>query len=177
MATIIAGRFEQQAQVQDAVGALLNAGFTEDKITSFYVNPPGQHDAYPIGGDREISPGAEETPKGAVTGGVVGAAIGVAATPIAGPAGPALGAYVGSLVGSLTETHEKDESPPVRPSGMLVGVSVPDGPHEAHAIYVLRQVEARDLERAEGTIENGDWVDFDPVTPPVLLDHKPGRKS
>jgi hypothetical protein len=172
MATIIAGRFEQQAQVQDVIGALQNAGFPEDQISSFYVNPPGQHDTYQIGGDRDKSPGAEDSSKGAATGGAVGAAIGIATTPVTGPAGPALGAYVGSLIGTLSQMDEAEESPPVRQSGMLVAVSVPDGQHEAHATDVLRALGAHDLERADGTIENGDWIDFNPVSTPTLLNQQ-----
>src|SRR5690606_36735755 len=57
MATIIAGRFAQQEEVQHAIAALQQAGAPAAQITSFYVNPQGQHDLYPVGGDRDESPG------------------------------------------------------------------------------------------------------------------------
>ena len=180
MSTIIAGRVEQQSQVQDAVGALRNAGFPEDQISSFYVNPPGQHDTYPIGGDRDKSPGAEHSSRGTAGGGALGAAIGIAATPLIGPAGALagglVGAHVGSLVGTLSQMDEADETPPVRQSGMLVAISVADDADEARAVQVLRALGAHDLERAEGTIAEGDWRDFDPVSTPVFLDRKPARR-
>jgi hypothetical protein len=177
MATIIAGRVEQQSQARDAIGALVKAGFPQDQISSFYVNPPGQHDVYPIGGDRDISPGAEHSGRGAAAGGAVGAAIGIAATPLVGPLGPIegglLGAYVGSLVGTLSQTDEVEETPLLRQAGMLVAVSVPDDAHETRAVQVLRALGAHDLERTEGTIADGDWGDFDPLSSPALLDKKP----
>ncbi len=177
MTTIIAGRVEQQSQVRDVIGALVKAGFPQDQISSFYVNPPGQHDIYPIGGDRDISPGAEHSVRGAAAGGAVGAAIGIAATPLVGPLGPIegglLGAYLGSLAGTLSQTDEAEETPPLRQAGMLVAVSVPDDAHERRAVQVLRALGAHDLERIEGTITDGDWDDFDPLSSPALLDKKP----
>ena len=64
MTVIIAGRFEQQDEVQEAISALQRAGAPPSQISSFYVNPPGQHDMFPIGGDRDESPGAEDSDKG-----------------------------------------------------------------------------------------------------------------
>ncbi len=103
--------------------------------------------------------------------------IGIAATPLVGPLGPIegglLGAYVGSLAGTLSQTDEAEETPPLRQAGMLVAVSVPDNAHETRAAEVLRALGAHDLERTEGTIANGDWGDFDPLSSPMLLDKKP----
>jgi hypothetical protein len=56
--TIIAGRFSIQSQVTGAVEALHREGFSADHISSFYVNPPGQHDLYRYGGDLDRSHGA-----------------------------------------------------------------------------------------------------------------------
>ncbi|MFN3580682.1 MAG: hypothetical protein ACK4VV_09450, partial [Pseudomonas sp.] len=79
MNTIIAGRFETQDQGENALQALKQAGFGEDALSLFYVNPDGQHDIYPIGGDDDDSPGARDADKGAAAGGGVGAAVGAAA--------------------------------------------------------------------------------------------------
>jgi len=186
MAHIIAGRVQRQDQVEALVNRLVESGYPQDSISSFYVNPPGQHDVYPIGGDREDSPGAQEATSGSVvgaaTGGVIGTAVGAAGMPIAGPAGAvagaALGAYVGSLVGSLSEMKERGEpeqgdgehsnEDPVRKAGMLVAVKIPDAA-EADVAAILRSSGAVQIERANGTITGGNWVDFDPLAPPQLI--------
>jgi hypothetical protein len=183
MTTIIAGRFEQQAEAQEAIAQLTGAGFAEEQISSFYVNPPGQHDRYPIGGDHDKSPGAEQSPAGtaagAATGGTVGAAVGAATAPVTGPLGAVtgalVGAHIGSLVGSLGMMKEDggaaNENPvPVRQAGMLVAVGVPESADEARAIEVLRSLGAADIERTAGTMAQGDWLDFDPIAPPSLIE-------
>ena len=117
MATIIAGRFKTQSQVEQAVLALQEAGFPAARISSFYVNPPGQHDLYPIGGDEDNSPGAENTDRGAVAGLAVGAAAGLMVSPIVGPIGPMVGAYVGAFMGGLAATRASGEHHPERCGG------------------------------------------------------------
>lgn len=177
MTTIIAGRFAQQDDVQKAIIALENAGAPAAQITSFYVNPPGQHDLYPVGGDRDESPGAEDSDKGTAAGlgvgGVIGGAAGAATTPVTGPLGAITGAlvggHVGSLIGSLSQTDEAHEMPPVRKSGMLVAVTAMSEEEERRAIETLRNAGAFDLERADGQIENGEWVDFDPLSEPEFV--------
>ncbi|TMG82113.1 MAG: hypothetical protein E6H74_11585, partial [Betaproteobacteria bacterium] len=77
MTPIIAGRFETQTEAEHSVNALKREGFTEQDITMFYVNPPGQHGTFPIGGDREASPGATQAHGGAIQGAAVGTAVGL----------------------------------------------------------------------------------------------------
>lgn len=176
MTTIIAGHFQTQDECQQVAEALQAAGFAADGVSTFYVNPPGQHAVIPTGGDRIASPGAQETPqglaKGEVTGAAVGAALGAATIPLTGPVGPVLGGLVGAHVGSLysfSELKEKDESgPPPRPAGMLVAVAVA-GDQEARAIELMRRHGAQQIERAEGTIAQGDWKDFNPLSVPQYL--------
>jgi hypothetical protein len=48
-------------------------------------------------------------------------------------------------------------------------VALSDAGDEARALDVLRGLGAHHIERAEGTVVNGDWVDFDPLSKPVLL--------
>jgi hypothetical protein len=187
MATIIAGRFEQQSQAEDAAAQLQRAGIAPDRISTFYVTPAGQHAGFPVGGDQYQSPGAEESPQGTAAGmaagGAVGAAIGAVTTPLTGPLGAVTGALVGAHVGSLAGSMEKmkedgtaaDENPvPIRHAGMMTAVSVPDAADENKAIGILRSLGAQDIERAEGTIANGDWEDFDPVAPPTLVQAQAG---
>jgi hypothetical protein len=184
MTHIIAGHFQQQEQVTQAIDRLLNAGFAQDKISTFYLNPPGQHDLYPIGGDRDKSPGAKEsghtTARGAASGGVIGGAAGLAGIAVAGPVAPAagamVGAHIGSLIGSLSgmkesgEKEEGDENTAIqRKSGMMVAVSADQSENENNAVEILRSLGAEQIERADGTIANGNWEDFDPLVAPRLL--------
>ncbi|TMH08359.1 MAG: glycine zipper family protein [Betaproteobacteria bacterium] len=197
MTPIIAGRFETQTEAEHSVNALKREGFTEQDITMFYVNPPGQHGTFPIGGDREASPGATQAHGGAIQGAAVGTAVGLgvgmAVTPLAGPAaaivGASAGAYAGSLVGALGSMEEKparDEiepeaesiSPqpvaelvkPVRAAGMMVAIRAPEFARRVAAANALRAAGARDIERADGTWHDGQWIDFDPLKSPLLVD-------
>lgn len=184
MTQIIAGHFQQQQQVQQAIEQLHNAGFSEDKICAFYLNPPGQHDLFPIGGDRDKSPGAKESgasmARGATTGGVIGGAAGAAGSVVAGPLAPVvgvfLGAHVGSLVGSLSGMKESGEQEQggenaviQRRSGMMVAVSTEQSDSQDDAVKILRELGAEQIERADGTIANGNWEDFDPLVAPQLI--------
>ena len=182
MTTIIAGHFQLQEQIDAARQALQDAGYPNDRISSFYVNQPGQHGVHELGGDRTLSPGAKDSPeglaKGAATGGAIGAALGAATVPLTGPAGPVVGGLVGAHVGSLYSfSHMKEKGEPEqggentvapRKSGMMIAVALPDG-DEQRAIGLLRDLGAHHIERAEGTIADGDWKDFDPLAPPQVV--------
>lgn len=187
MTTIIAGRLQQQSEVDYAIEELVRAGFARERIASFYVNPPGQHDAYSYGGDHAVSAGAKETDKGAVLGVATGAVVGAAATSFLGPIGTItgglLGAHVGGLVGSLAEMKEQGETgrhaedidnvAPLRHAGLLLGVAIDNCDQEDQVVRILRSLGAMDIEYAQGSIENGDWVDFDPVSTPALVQYAP----
>ncbi len=183
MTKIIAGRFEQQSHAQNAVNEILRAGFSEDQVSSFFLTPAGQHGTYPLGGDHDKSPGAENTAPGRTagmaTGGAIGAAVGAVTTPLTGPLGAVTGAFVGahigSVAGSLSNMEDDGEAAarhqvPVRHAGMLVAVSVPDADAEERVIDTLRTLGAADIELSEGTIVNGDWADFDPASRPHFID-------
>ena len=184
MSTIIAAHFQLQDEVDRARRALAAAGFPEDRISGFFVNQPGQHDLTPIGGDHIASPGAQETPEGvaagAVTGGAVGMAVGAATAPVTGPLGPVVGGLVGAHVGSLFSFSKMKEAGEgeaggsenlrtPRKAGMLIAVALAGPADEARALEVLRGLGAHHIERAEGTIVNGDWTDFDPNSLPLLI--------
>lgn len=182
MHTIIGGRFELQEQADAALAHLQQAGFPRDALAAFYLNPNGQHDIYPIGGDDKSSAGARESGMGAAKGGGIGAAVGaaagVAATPVLGPVGIAigagLGAYTGSLVGAVSSTDKESDvdeqtgrpavtQPEVteRAAGILVAVRVDDASRQ-RAIDTLSALGAADIEQATGTLRDGHWQDFDP---------------
>lgn len=190
MSTIIAGRFDEQTEVDAAVAALRKAGFPAHHISAFYVTPAGQHARYAIGGDHDKSTGAHEsaqgTAAGTTTGGLVGAAIGAATTPLTGPIGAItgglVGAHVGNLVGALGKMKDDDspeDAPAIRHAGLMVAVSTPNEQCEQRAIAVLRDHGAQELESGSGHIVRGDWEDFDPSAPPRLIDaqHRPGRSG
>ena len=185
MSTIVAGHFQLQDEVDNARRELVHAGFPEDQISAFYLNQPGQHDLTPIGGDRIESPGAKETPEGivqgAATGGAVGVAVGAATSVVTGPVGPIVGGLVGAHVGSLFSLakmkdrgeHEEggaENRYEPRKAGMLVAVAADQPEAEARALDVLRSLGSHHIERAKGTIRDGDWTDFDPLSLPVLVD-------
>jgi hypothetical protein len=188
MATIIAGRFETQAQADNALAALRTAGIAASDASSFYLNPPGQHAQYPIGGDAHHDEGTKHAGKaagaaaavgsvtGLVLGGATGAAIGEPGFTAAGAiAGAGIGGYVGSLAGGLAGSRGGDpakatpEEPVERAAGVLVAVRV-DADAQSRAIETLRVQGASEIERAEGEWRDGAWADFDPLRPPALVD-------
>lgn len=179
MTTIIAGRMEQQDEVDRAAEQLLQSGFHADQISVFYLSSAGQHDRFPVGGDRDKSPGAEEssqgTAAGTTAGAIAGAAIGAATVPLVPPigviTGSLVGAHVGNLVGSLSKMKDDGDSDgenpvPVRHAGLMVAVSAPLTSVQQQAASILRSAGAHDIEISEGTIVEGDWQDFDPTSVP-----------
>lgn len=184
MSTLIAGRFNQQSQAEIASTELLRCGFLSRDLSLFYVNPQGQHDIHPIGGDEDESAGTHHASSGAVIGAAggigVGTLVGVATLPVLGPAGPllgaAVGAYTGSLVGALKKMDKGEERNEVqqnspdgeeaqpRKAGVLLAVAVATPEQRANAIEILSAT-AVEVEEAEGELKNGQWTDFDPRTP------------
>ncbi len=142
MSTILAGHFQRQDQADQARLDLIEAGFPEDQISTFFLNQPGQHDLHEFGGDRERSPGAKEIPSAVVQGVASGGAVGVA------------------------EAGGENAVEPRKP-GMLVAVGLAEPLDQGRVLDVLRTLGANHIERAQGTIVDGDWIDFDPLSAPV----------
>lgn len=187
MTTLIAGRFSQQNQAENASAELMRSGFSARDMSLFYVNPQGQHDIHPVGGDEDESPGTHHASSGAVAGAAggvgVGTLVGAATLPVLGPAGPllgaAVGAYTGSLVGALntmkkheehaeiterSEIKSSDDDAHPRKAGVLLAVAVATPEQRASAIEILG-ASALEVEEAEGELQNGQWTDFDPRVP------------
>jgi hypothetical protein len=146
------------------------------------VNPPGEHDDTPIGGDRDASPGATHAGggavKGAAVGAVAGAAAGAVASTVLGPVaiagGAGVGAYTGALVGALGSMDRHTHRDEMRPAENLVAVNVDATPiGSERVVAIFRECGASQIERAEGTWANGEWADFDPVSPPHLIQQSP----
>jgi hypothetical protein len=183
MSTIIAGHFQLQDEVERARHALIDAGFSRERVSGFYLSQPGQHDLTPIGGDNLHSPGAKESPIGVAEGAGVGAAVGMVAgavtAPVTGPLGPVVGGLLGAHLGSLFSFSKMKESgeleagghAPVenRPAGMVVAVAFDDTGLEQRAVDLLRDLGAHHIERAKGNIVDGDWADFDPASVPEII--------
>lgn len=170
MTTIIAGMFETLEQANLAAQELRGEFSTRD-VGVFHINPPGQHDTYPIGGDERADPGAKEGDEDAGKGATAGAVAGGAAGAVGGPAGAALGAavgaYTGSMVGAMQGLGATNSTE--RPAGVMVAVNVGDPAREDAAAQVLRASGAEGVERAEGEWRDGDWVDFNPARPPSYI--------
>lgn len=177
MTTIIAGMFDTIDKAEGAVGKLLDTEFGGEDVCSFANNPPGQHATFPIGGDENEDPGAVHADSHAGTGAAIGLGTGAAIGAVtAGPPGAAvgagIGAYVGSLVGALhgLEGSGTDEEPTRRPAGIVVAVRIESGNAERSAIATLQTHGAIHIEKAEGEWRDGKWIDFDPVSVPIILD-------
>lgn len=177
MSLIVAARFTTFPAAEDAVQRLVNAGFVEEDVTLFFVNPIGQHARFRPGGDVSADTNARETPKGAEMGITIGAAVGAvvgvgifaafSAPLIVSLIAAGVSAYVGSLVGAMMRTRE-DSNEESRDSGVLVAVHVcPDS--QMDAARVLREAGGATIERATGRWQQGRWADFDPLKPPEPL--------
>ena len=181
MTTIIAGRFQTSEQSDHAVEALVARSIARDRISVFYVMPPGQHDSTPIGGDEQTSPGLEDADRGAGIGAVLGTGMGVAGALIGATAGLAApmvlaagigaagaGAFSGALAGAMSSSADPGQHR-IRHAGMMVAVDA-GAADPSDIAAMLRNAGAVDLESAEGIWAGGTWDDFDPTRPPRLLD-------
>jgi hypothetical protein len=197
MATIIAGVFDTTAETLDVETELHAANIAADNISVFALNPPGQHALYPIGGDEDADHGARHAHTGALSGTVIGASAGLglgavtmAATgagPVVAVAAAAAGAYTGSLIGALNklgetagEKHSPGEKPgdtpeetphagDTRHAGTMIAVNAENAGARTSAVGILQAHGAKQVEQAEGTWRDGEWVDFDPRTTPRLI--------
>ncbi len=190
MATIVAARFETEQEARRAMAALADAGIRRDKLTNFGVLPPGQHAMHPIGGDALHDRGTRKSGRGAAIGIAGGALLGAVGGWLVGVAlpfdagalgfssvvGAAVGAAIGSFIGALAGMRQPNASratvaePVSRKSGPLVAAEVGDHPEQhAAACDAFVGLDAFEIEEADGTIRNGDWIDFDPRIPPRVI--------
>lgn len=172
MSLIVAARFTTFPAAEDAAQRVITAGFVEEDVTLFFVNPSGQHGFETItdANAREAPAGAEI---GVTIGAMVGALVGVGVFAVFSPPlivsliATGVSAYVGSLVGAMVRTREASNEE-TRESGVLVAVHVsPDS--QLDAARVLRDAGGAAIERATGCWQQGRWADFDPLKQPVPL--------
>ena len=164
MTTIIAGMFDTVHKAEDAMGKLIGGQFGAKDVCTFANNPPGQHDGFPMGGDENEDPGSKHADGDAGKGAAVGLGTGAAV-------GAGIGAYLGSLAGALhgMEGRGTQEDPVGRPAGIVVAVRIESGKAEQSAISTLQTYGAIHVEKAEGQWNDGKWIDFDPLSMPVIL--------
>lgn len=175
MEQIIAGRFETKG-IADTVASVLREFVDDADICIFHNNPPGQHDAYPVGGDEDEDPGAEGAENSAVgtavAAGLAAGAIGALAGPVVAIGAAAIGAYTGSLMGAMSGLGDHEDAPGKedrRAGGIILSVRIAYPSNEDRVIDVLRREGAAGIERARGEWRDGDWADFDPVAAPRLV--------
>jgi len=177
MTTIIAGIFEASPQADAAAEALRAAGFAVDSVSIYHNNAPGQHGLLPAGGDEDEDPEAQGAgagaAKAALVGSVLGAGLGAAlGGPIGAVAGAGVGACTGAFGGALRSLGDEDVTlPPARrPAGIMVAVQLEGGSvSEDTVVSLLRDDGALAIEEAQGEWKDGQWADFDPLTPPHVI--------
>lgn len=183
MDQIYAGQFDSFDDAESARAELKSLGMAASDMELFALNPPGQHDRYPIGGDEDADRGARGGEGGAIAGaalgGAAGLALGVAAIPMAGPiaaaAGLAAGAYAGSLTGAVSTMGDDERAMkvPPRPAGVRLAVHALTPVQREHVLAAMRRHGARSIEEAAGQWRNASWMDFDPVSVPRWIDAPP----
>ncbi|OAJ62202.1 hypothetical protein A6V36_22005 [Paraburkholderia ginsengiterrae] len=185
MSLIVAARFTTFPAAEDAAQKLFNAGFVEEDVTLFFVNPRGQHARHHAVGDVHAGAGSLAGPKHAgmhvTLGAVVGAVVGVgifaafAAPILVSLIAAGVGAYIGSMVGAMLRTRDGGHAAhhwpfyeEMRASGVLVAVHV-SSDNQFDAARVLREAGGAAIERASGRWQQGRWADFDPLKQPEPL--------
>lgn len=192
MSLIVAGRFTTFNEAEAAAGRLFEAGFVQEDVTLFFVNPRGQHARFAVGGDQYADPQASRASVGAGRGGVIGAVIGAvvgvaifslfSAPFIVLIAAAGVGAYVGSLAGAMSHTRGGGKVPEhavaheSRDSGVLVAVHV-NPENQQLAATVLREAGSLEIERAHGRWQHGRWADFDPTKDVEPIDTPRGDRG
>lgn len=184
MTHIVAARVQTQERAEETRAALQQIGVADADIEVFQMLDAGRHAQHPIGGDRDTSPGAEDSASGAAKGAVAGATLGAVAGVAAAAAAPLLapaiiagatgaGAFAGSLGGAMRETDKAPsgqtaapDEPAARRGGLMIAVNVGSPERSAAVIDCLRAQGAEDVERADGQWRDGHWVDFDPLRAP-----------
>ncbi len=183
MATIIAAKVQLQTNAQEVINQLIDAGFSAKKIASFYVNPPGQHATYPIGGDRYQSPNtlndiSETTEHKGFIAKAAEALIGVKSVDHAEASETASETVKDSNSSNEGVRGEAEIAEPtvdanaavqVRRAGMLIAIELANPLDQNWLVTLLSKLGASSIEKVEGEIEDGQWLDFDPLSIPNYI--------
>lgn len=175
MEHIIAGRFQTKSKADAAAAAIIRYVDRGD-ICIFHNNAPGQHGTLMSGEGEDLNPGLEADGKSAVTtavsAGLAAGVLGLAGGPVTALAAAGVAAYTGSLVGAMGGMQEAEsrQLPHLRPAGVILAVRIARPASEKFVINDLRISGAEDIEQADGEWRDGDWVDFNPVKEPHLVE-------
>jgi hypothetical protein len=170
MSRIVAGKFQTLPDAQHAVTEL-RAQLAEEDIDLFYTGAPGQHGAFPIGGDEHADPSAQGAERSTLKGAAIGAGLGLLAGAVAGPlgaaAGAAVGGYTGSLAGTMKGLGETAGGEDRHGAGVMVAVNVAGNHREKEISDILARNGASPVEAVDGEWGRNGWADFNPVTSPA----------
>lgn len=172
MATIIVGYFKEISALKAARRRLEKKGLTESDFANYFLNPPGAHGLYELGGDAYSDEGAADAgpsaAAGAAVGGTAGAAVGAVGGPVGALVGAGAGAYIGSLMGALKNLDDPDpekasvEQPAEPPAGPVLAVRLDNPSQDTEYITIFEEEGAIRVDRTSGHWKNGQWTDFDP---------------
>ena len=175
MSTIIVGYFSNVDQINDAKKWLNQMNVTSDDYATYFLNPPGAHGLYQLGGDAPADEGAagagKEAAKGATVGGAAGLAAGAVGGPVGALVGAGAGAYLGSLMGAMRGLDDPDpdqaskERPAEPPAGPVMALNVGSKISADEAVKLFRERGAVRIDLTTGRWSAGEWTDFDPREP------------
>lgn len=179
MSMLIRGEFRREEQANHALADLRAAGLSADFTTPSPVEgPTDARDREHEGGQGQPAaddPAVGGAMSGALIGSAVGTTVGLVTLPVLGPAavvaGVGVGAYVGSLYGALNQLGEVEppnagaHPDPIESSQdhpRQISVSTPDITEQQTAIRIMREHGATGVNRAEGAMLDGRWIDSPP---------------
>jgi uncharacterized protein (TIGR02271 family) len=185
MAKTVIGLFDNRAEAQSVVQALLGEGFRRDDISVMSKKIEGQDNregetvAYvEEDGEEQIKDMAKGAGTGAAIGGLAGLLLSLTAVAIpgigpvlaAGPlaaviAGAGIGATAGGLISGLTRLGVPEEdanyyAEGVRRGGTLISVEASDEKAE-HAVRIMKQHGAVEIDKRAAQWRDEGWSGFD----------------
>jgi len=173
MDTIIAGRFSTLEQAQHCAEQLRGHVMHRDDVKVFFLNPPGQHALFWLGGDAYADSAARPGGQSALAGVAIGAIAGLAGAALLHVGGfhsphawvgvPLVGGYVGALCGALGKM--RGDAPEGRGALQQCENGVVLAAHVTRRTRVFAErtmlaAGALSVERTEGAWRHGAWTDF-----------------
>ncbi|RKU05308.1 hypothetical protein C7H84_04070 [Burkholderia sp. Nafp2/4-1b] len=172
MDTIIAGCFSTLEQAERCAAQLRGHAVHRDDVKVFFLNPPGQHALFWLGGDVYADSAARPGGIGALAGVAIGAVVGLAGAALLYLGGlhsshawigvPLVGGYVGALCGALSKM--RGDAPECHGAlncehGVVLAAHVTRRTG-TFAERTLRAAGASSIERVEGAWSKGEWTNF-----------------
>jgi hypothetical protein len=173
MDTIIAGRFSRLEQAERCAEQLRGHAMHRDDVKVFFLNPPGQHALFWLGGDVYADSAARPGGIGALEGVAIGAIVGLVGAALLYLVGlhsslawigvPLVGGYVGALCGALGKMRgdapEGHGALKECENGVVLAAHVTRRT-ATFAERTLLAAGALSIERVEGAWSKGAWTDF-----------------